>query len=141
MTGTDLTRMFNGESAKAVKRAAKRKSKSKRSPSTSEVCCSCLGTGKYQHEFNAPSHWHLEKFSPTYFSIMGRVKTLSDGASREEVMGVAEYSEAMRIRDNHNGEIDELLRLVRRGAWPELIHDLKQFSGEYEAHQNLKANQ
>ena len=91
------------------------------------LCAVCLGTGKYQREFNAPTHWRIEQFSPTHWRIIGRLKTLNDGDSREEVMGVAEYSEAVRIRDNHNGEIDELLRLVRRGAWTTLLEDLRAF--------------
>lgn len=89
------------------------KKKSSKQKSSSDVCCSCLGTGKYQREHNAPSHWHLERFSASHWSIIGRLKTLNDGESREEVMGVAEYDEAVRIRDNHNGEMDELLRILR----------------------------
>lgn len=95
--------------------------------SSAGLCCACLGTGKYQREHNAPSHWHLEKFSPTHWSIIGRLKTLNDGESREEVMGVAEYHEAVRIRDNHNGEIDALLYILKDSAWGKLLRDLKAF--------------
>lgn len=81
--------------------------------SSDGLCAVCLGTGKYQREHNAAGHWHLEKFSATHWSIIGRLKTLNDGESREEVMGVAEYHEAVRIRDNHNGEMDEMLHIMR----------------------------
>ncbi len=98
--------------------------------SAADVCCACLGTGKYQREHNCPAHWHLERFSPTHWRIIGRLKTLNDGESREEVMGVAEYDEAVRIMNNHNGEMDEMYRImlgcqkiiVGRGR---LLHDLR----------------
>lgn len=104
-------------------------SRKRKSPrrTPSDVCCACLGTGEYQREHNAPCHWHLEKFSATHWSIIGRFKTLNDGESREEVMGVAEYDEAVRIMQNHNGEIDELLRVMRGWSWNKLLKDLKEF--------------
>lgn len=94
------------------KPASKKAAKPSRIRCTDGLCAVCLGTGKYQREHNQPSHWHLEKFSESHYSIIGRLKTMNDGESREEVMGVAEYREAVRIRDNHNGEMDELIRLI-----------------------------
>jgi len=91
------------------------------------LCAVCLGTGKHQREYNVAGYWHLVRFSATHCSIVGRLKTLNDGESREEVVGVAEYNEAVRIRDNHNGEIDDMLRAATRSSWNQLLRDLKAF--------------
>lgn len=108
------------------KKATKRKSGAA-VRSTDGLCAVCLGTGKYQREHTSPSHWHLEKFSNTHYSIIGHVRTLNDGESREEVMGVAEYNEAVRIRDNHNEAMDAMLHIATRSSWNQLLRDLKDF--------------
>lgn len=67
---------------------------------------------EYEKEVHTSGYWWLEHFNEDYWSILGWLKTPSDGDRRDEVMGVASLSEAGRIVTAHNAEIKELLGII-----------------------------
>ncbi|HOX59357.1 MAG TPA: hypothetical protein P5205_19505 [Candidatus Paceibacterota bacterium] len=63
---------------------------------------------EYESEVHTASRWTMTHFNEGYWSIMGLLKTPSDGFTRDEVMGVAPKEEAERICEAHNAEVKEL---------------------------------